>query len=60
MFVNKKVVLFVVLGVFILICLEVYLFGYVVLVDKFKEKGVDMIVCVLVNDVFVMKVWGEV
>lgn len=57
---DKCVVVFVVLGVFILICLQVYLFGYVVLVDKIKVKGVDIIVCLSVNDVYVMDVWGKV
>lgn len=53
-------VLFVVLGVFILICLNVYLLEFIILVDKIIVKGVDVIYCVFVNDVFVMKVWGEV
>ena len=28
-------------------------------VEKFKELGIDEIFCVLVNDVYVAKVWGE-
>lgn len=34
--------------------------GYVVFVDKFKVKGIDSIICLSVNDVFVMDVWGKV
>lgn len=30
------------------------------LVDKIKVKGIDSIICLLVNDVFVMDVWGKV
>ncbi|EGR09021.1 redoxin family protein [Vibrio cholerae HE48] len=59
MFANKKVVLFAVPGAFTPTCSEAHLPGYVVLADKFKEKGVDMIACVSVNDAFVMKAWGE-
>ncbi|GIA25680.1 antioxidant, putative [Vibrio cholerae] len=59
MFANKKVVLFAVPGAFTPTCSEAHLPGYVVLADKFKEKGIDMIACVSVNDAFVMKAWGE-
>jgi glutaredoxin/glutathione-dependent peroxiredoxin len=59
LFANKKVVLFAVPGAFTPTCSESHLPGYVVLADKFKEKGIDLIACVSVNDAFVMKAWGE-
>ena len=33
--------------------------GYVVNADKIKAAGVDSIVCLSVNDAFVMGAWGE-
>jgi peroxiredoxin len=33
--------------------------GYVALADKIKAKGVDTIICLSVNDAFVMDAWGK-
>lgn len=51
-----KVVLFVVFGVFMLMCLVCYLFGYVEKFEVFCQCGID-VYCMVVNDLFVMKVW---
>ena len=59
LFANKKVVLFAVPGAFTPTCSVAHLPGYVVAADEFKAKGVDAIICLSVNDAFVMSAWGE-
>ena len=59
LFGGKKVVLFAVPGAFTPTCSEAHLPGYVVNADEIKAKGVDSIVCVAVNDAFVMDAWGK-
>lgn len=56
---GKKVVLFAVPGAFTPGCSMTHLPGYVVNADKIKAAGVDSIVCMAVNDAFVMGAWGE-
>ncbi len=56
---GKKVLLFAVPGAFTPGCSVTHLPGYVVNADKIKAKGVDTIVCMSVNDAFVMSAWGK-
>ena len=59
LFKGKKVVMFAVPGAFTPGCTVTHLPGYVVLADKIKAKGVASIVCLSVNDAFVMGAWGK-
>ena len=59
LFRGKRVVLFAVPGAFTPTCSNAHLPGYVVKADELKAKGVDSIVCLSVNDAFVMDAWGK-
>jgi glutaredoxin/glutathione-dependent peroxiredoxin len=58
-FAQRKVVMFAVPGAFTPTCSAAHLPGYVVHIDDLKAKGVDEVVCLSVNDVFVMSAWGK-
>ena len=58
-FAGKKIVLFALPGAFTPTCSAAHLPGYVVRADELKDKGIDSIVCLSVNDAHVMKAWGE-
>jgi peroxiredoxin/glutaredoxin len=58
-FKGKTVVLFGLPGAFTPTCSSAHVPRYVELKDAFKAKGVDEIVCVSVNDAFVMESWQK-
>ncbi len=59
LFKGKKVVVFSLPGAFTPTCSSTHLPRYNDLAATFKENGVDSIVCLSVNDAFVMNAWAE-
>lgn len=56
---GRKVVIFGLPGAFTGTCTTAHLPSFIRTRDKFAAKGVDEVICVAVNDAFVMKAWGE-
>lgn len=58
-FKGKKIVLFSLPGAFTPTCSSTHLPGYEAKYDEFKALGVDEVICLSVNDAFVMYQWGK-
>ena len=59
LFGDKKIILIGMPGAFSPTCSMMHLPSFINSVKEFKNLGVEEIFCVLVNDVYVAKVWGE-
>lgn len=54
---SKRSIVFAVPGAFTPTCSEQHLPGFVANAYAFKKKGIDQVVCLSVNDAFVMRAW---
>lgn len=56
---GRKVVIFALPGAYTGVCSTAHVPSFIRTRAAFAEKGVDAVLCVSVNDPFVMKAWGE-
>ena len=56
---EEKVILFGLPGAFTPTCSVKHLPGFVIAIDRLKKKGIKKVVCISVNDPFVMDAWGK-
>ena len=56
---DKKVVIFGLPGAYTSVCSAKHLPGYINMCQKYRDKGIDLIICISVNDPFVMNAWGK-
>jgi len=59
LFANKRVIIFSLPGAFTPTCSSKQLPGYETIYNALKDKGIDEVYCVSVNDSFVMNAWAE-
>ncbi|GAB2217618.1 hypothetical protein Droror1_Dr00000818 [Drosera rotundifolia] len=58
-FKGRKVVIFGLPGAFTGVCSAQHVPSYKNNIDKFKAKGIDSVICVSINDPYVMNGWAE-
>ena len=56
---SKKAVIFGLPGAYTSVCSAKHLPGYVNKYQQYKDKGIDLIICMSANDPFVMNAWGK-
>ncbi|XP_043931746.1 peroxiredoxin-5, mitochondrial [Protopterus annectens] len=59
LFKGKKGALFALPGAFTPGCSKTHLPGFIEQAEQLKKKGVDIVACIAVNDVFAMTAWGQ-